>query len=233
MLRLTKKAEIALNTELSNYETFLKSRAMMYANQDDDIEIKDKHIIRAIKDYRNDYYYISSERSYVKERKNSYYLMFLFATICLVLYILIILLFIKGDSLSNTIEVISLIGAFTTMALVMLMYVSMIQKSIIVKDRKHQNKIVVFLNKWNEFEALLRALYKKKNRKDPKTFRELLLFYQQQPSVVESGNDDSIHRLLNSRNNLLHRNIKEVNDETIDGLIEEMDNLIENLKLIE
>ena len=233
MLRLTKKAEFALNTELSNYETFLKNRAMRYANQDDSIEIKDKHIIRAIKDYRNDYYYISRERSNVKERRNYYYLMFLFAIICLALYILIILLFIKDDSLSNTVEVISLLGAFTTLTLVILMYVSMIRKRMIVKESEHQRKIVEFLNKWNEFESLLRSLYKKKKKKDSKTFRELLMFYQQQPSVVASGKEDTIYRLLNSRNNILHRNIKEVNDETIDGLIGEIDTMIDNLKTID
>lgn len=233
MLRLTKKAEFAMNTELSNYEAFLKNRATVYANQDDSIEIKDRHIIKAIMDYRNDYYYVSREKTNVKERRNYHYLMFLFATICLVLYVLIILLFLEGETLSNTIEVISLLGAITTLALVMIMYASIIRKRKIVKENEHQSRIVVFLNKWNEFESLLRALYKKKNKKDPKTFRELLVFYQQQPSVIASGKDDSLHRLLNSRNNLLHRNIKEVNVETIDGLIEEMDAIIENLKTIE
>lgn len=233
MLRLTKKAEFALNTELSNYETFLKNRATVYANQDDSIDIKDKHIIRAIKDYRNDYYYVSRERNNVKERRNYYYLMFLFATICLALYVLIILLFIKGDTLTNAVEIISLLGALTTLVLVMLMYVSMIRRRRIINENDNQGKIIEFLNKWNEFESLLRALYKKKNKKAPKTFRDLLMFYQQQPSVVNNGNDDSLHRLLNSRNNLLHRNIKDVNVKTIDGLIEEMVAIIENIKTME
>lgn len=231
MLKLTKKAEIALNTELSNYETFLKNRAMLFANQDDSIEIKDKHIIRAIMDYRNDFYYVSREKANATEHRNYYYLLFLFATICLVLYVLIILLFIKGGTLTNTVEVISLLGAFTTLALVILMYV-MIRKRKIFKENEHESKIVEFLNKWNEFESLLRSLYKKKNKKHPKSFRELLMFYQQQPSIVESGKSDSLHRLLNSRNNLLHRNIKDVNVETIDGLIREMNAIIENLKTI-
>ena len=232
MLRLTKKAETAVNTELSNYEAFLKERATVYANQDNSIEINERHISRAINDYRNDYYYVRRERNN-SERRSYSYLMFLFATICLALYVLIILLFIKGDTLANTVEVISSLGAITTLFLVILMYTSMIRRYRVVKETENQSKIIEFLNKWNEFESLLRSIYKKKNKKEPLTFRDLLMFYQQQPSVVNSGDDDSLHRLLNSRNNLLHRNIKEVNADTIDGLIEEMDTIIENLKKME
>lgn len=233
MLRLTKKAETALNTELSNFETFLKERATVYANQDNSIEINERHISRAIKDYRNDYYYVRRERNNNSERRKYSYLMFLFATICFALYVLIILLFIKEDELTNLVEVVSLLGALTTLMLVMIMYVSMKRRNKVVKENESQSKIIEFLNKWNEFESLLRSFYKKKEKRDPKTFRDLLLFYQQQPTVVNSGNGESLHRLLNSRNNLLHRSIKDVNADTIDSLIKEMDAITENLKKME
>lgn len=233
MLRVTKKAQTVLNEELANYEAFLMNRAMVYADQDDSIEIKDKHINRAIKDYRNDYYYVSREKSKIKERRNDQYSMFFFAIICLTLYLLIILLFIQGGSFTNPVEVISLLGVATSLVLVITMFVSMRRRRKVEIGSESQGKIIAFLNKWNEFESLLRALYKKNNNKDPKTFRDLLLFYQQLPLVDSDGNLDSLQRLLNSRNIILHRSIKDVNVKTIEGLIDEMEEIIDKLKAIE
>lgn len=233
MLRVTKKAHMVLNAELANYETYLVNRATVYAEQDESIEIKAQHIKKAIKDYRNDYYFVSSEKNKNKARRKSQLLMLFFTLICLAFYLLIIFLFVKGDTLTNTVEVISLLGALTTMMLVMTMYASMIRRRKVEKETDNREKIIVFLNKWNEFESLLKTLYKKKNNTAPKTFRDLLMFYQQHPSIVNSGNPESLHRLLNSRNNLLHRTIKEVNSKTIDGLIGDMDEIIETLKKIE
>lgn len=229
MLRVTKNAQTLLNAELASYEAFLLNRATVYADQDDSIEIKDKHVNKAIRDYRNDYYYVNREKGKYKERKRFQLLMLFFATICMVLYLLIILLFVRGDTLTNTVEIISLLGVLTTMVLVLTMYVAMTRRRMVGKEDDNQEKIISFLNKWNEFESLLRALYKKKNNQNPKTFRELLLFYQQL-SAANGGNPESLYRLLSSRNNLLHRSIKEVNVKTIDGLIEEMDVIIDNLK---
>ena len=233
MLRVTNKAQAVLNEEMANYEAFLMNRATVYAEQDNSVEIKDKHINRAIKDYRNDYYYVSREMSKIKEHRKDQYSMFFFAIICLTLFVLIILLYIQQESITNTVEVISSLGVLAALILVITIYVSMRRRRNAGLENENQGKIIAFLNKWNEFESLLRVLYKKDNNKDPKTFRDLLLFYQQLPIVDNDGNLDSLQRLLNSRNNILHRSIKDVNAKTIDGLIQETDEIINRLKTLE
>lgn len=232
MLRLTKNAQAVLKKELSDYESFLLNRAMLYANQEDSIEIKDKHISKAKKDFRNSFYYESRVMAINKERRKYYYATFLFATICLVMYILLVLLLFRGETATNSVELVSVVGGITALVLVLTLFFSRLKARRVRKEKDSHGKVVQFLNSWNEFEALLRNLYRKKNSKDPKSFRDLLNFYQEQENV-DAADRETLHRLLNSRNNIIHRNLSDVNGETIDGLIKDMDGIIENLKSIE
>lgn len=231
MLRLTKNAQAMLRKELSDYESFLISRAMLYANQEDSIEIKDKQISKAIKDYRNSFYYDSTALSNNNKRRNYRYFTFLVASICFVIYILLFLLYAKGETAANTMEVVSIIGGLTALVLVLTMFFTILKTRKTMTGQKSNEKIIYFLNRWNEYESLLRNLYKKKNGKEVKTFRDLLNFYQGQDSV-DAIDKETLHRLLYSRNNIIHRNLNDINDKTIDGLIKEMDGMIEDLKSI-
>ena len=98
MLRLTKNAQAMLRKELSDYESFLISRAMVYANQEDSIEINDKQISKAIKDYRNSFYYDSIIQSNNNQHRKYRYFTFLAASICLLMYVLLLLLYFKGET---------------------------------------------------------------------------------------------------------------------------------------
>lgn len=231
MLRLTKNAQTMLRKELSDYESFLISRAMVYANQEDSIEINDKQIYKAIKDYRNSFYYDSIIQSNNNQHRKYRYFTFLAASICLLMYVLLLLLYFKGETAANTVELVSFIGSLTALVLVLTMFFTILKTRKTMTGQKSNEKIIYFLNRWNEYESLLRNLYKKKNGKEVKTFRDLLNFYQGQDSV-DAIDKETLHRLLYSRNNIIHRNLNDINDKTIDGLIKEMDGMIEDLKSI-
>lgn len=230
MLRLTKNAQAMLRKELSDYESFLVSRANLYANQEDSIEIKDKQISKAIKDYRNSFYYDSNTRSINNKHRKYRYFTFLFASVCFVIYILLFLLYFKGEAAAATVELVSIIGGMTAFVLVLTIFFT-IKKTEERTGKGSNEKIICFLNRWNEYESLLRNLYKIKNGKYAKTFRDLLNFYQSQEGV-DIIDQETLLRLLNSRNNIIHRNLNDINDKIIEGLINEMDGMIEELKSI-
>ena len=231
MLRLTKNAQAMLRKELSDYESFLISRAMVYANQEDSIEINDKQISKAIKDYRNSFYYDSIIQSNNNQHRKYRYFTFLAASICLLMYVLLLLLYFKGETAANTVELVSIIGSLTALVLVLTMFSTILKTRETRTAAKNNQKIICFLNLWNEYESLLRNLYKKKNGKYAKTFRDLLNFYLAQ-ECVDALDKETLHRLLHARNNIIHRNLNDINDKTIDGLIKEMDGIIEDLKSI-
>lgn len=230
MLRLTNKAQALFKQEIADYEDFLMNRAMLYANQDDSIEIRDKHIAKAIRDYRNTFYYAYKERIMQEEKRRERYIPLFFAAICLILFALIVLILFNGVSSTKNVELISILGSLVSLVWVHAMYLSLTRRKR--KSEESQKKIIEFLNKWNEFEAILRNRYRKKYSKDPKTFRDLINFYQIQDGV-DAEDKETLHRLLISRNNMIHRSLKDINEATIDGLLVDVDNMIDQIKAIE
>lgn len=234
MNRLTKSAQSALDYEMTNFKEFIIDRASGYASQDESIEINDRHIRKAVRDYRNDFYTESRERVVSKKRRFVLSVTMLVAVLSSILFAFIFLFFteerITEHNTDETVMVLSIFGLLITMMLTITMYFTMIKLRRKEMDGDNRKKIVDFLNKWNELESLLRNLYKKVNHKEAGTFKELLSFYMEIPAIQENDKQSSIFTLLNARNNLIHRSIKKVNIKTIEGLNNELDMIIGLLK---
>lgn len=227
MIRTTKGAQTALESEISKYKDFLIGRAIGYADQDDSLEIRENHIKKAARDFRNDFYEESWKRIVSKKRRKFSYLMMLAITLSAILYAFIIF-FIFSDNREDVSLLISLCGLFVS--LTMMMYLLKNKDKSKQDDSVNHKMILSFLNKWNELESLLRNLYKKTKHKEAGTFVDLLDFYRDIDDIRHFNMQDSIYMLLNARNNIMHRSIKDVNVNTISGLNEEMDMIIEILR---
>ena len=234
MIRLTNSAQSALNHEITNYKEFIIDRASGYASQDESIEINNRHIRKAVRDYRNDFYTESRERVVSKKRRLFFSITMLVAILSSILFAFIFFFFTEKRMLERntdeTVMVLSIFGLLITMILIVTMYITMIKLRRKEMDGDNRKKIVEFLNKWNELESLLRNLYKKVNHKEAGTFKELLAFYTGIPAIQEKNKKSSISTLLNARNNLIHRGIKNVNVKTIEGFNDELDMIIGLLK---
>lgn len=224
---MTRGAKALFDREISKYRSYLIERASGYADQDDNLEINDRHISNAVRDYQNDYYYETRNNIIREEWLKKVQLMTMFVTVCLFLFVIVAFLINRGELGNSSAEILSVIGALISTGMVGMTFITSQERR---KSSIYQQRIVEYLNKWNEVESLLRRLYKKKKHENAKSIRDLLNFYRELAAEKDNSLENSIVRLLNLRNNIVHRGIKEVNYETLEGLILEMDNVIKDLK---
>lgn len=233
MMRLTKTGKSTLDKEVERYREYIIERAENYASQDDSIDITEKHVIKAANDFQNDMFVESQKRATREERRKKSYFTLLAMILCVVFLVFIVVLSFYdlregGQKHASFISLLS--GVMTVFVMAITMSELRGYKRKGRKDGEGHKQIVLFLNKWNEAESLLKNLYRKKNHKEAGTIKELLLFYKDLPSVQENGKEEAIHSLLIVRNNLVHRSAGGVKVETITRLNKEMDEVLELLK---
>lgn len=233
MLRISKSGKATLDKEVERYREYIIERAEKYASQDDSVDITERHVIKAANDFQNDMYAESQRRTMRNENRKQLSFMHLTLVLCVVfLGFNVLLTFndMKGEEQKHTlfISLFSGVMAVFVMAITMLeLYGNNRRRG---KDRENHKQTVLFLNKWNEAESLLRNLYKKKNHKEAGTIKDLLLFYKDIPLVKEKRIEDSLHSMLIIRNNLVHRSLRGVKNETITRLTDEMNEILEVLR---
>lgn len=229
MARLTKEAQETLDGAINKYRDFIIERATVYANQEDCIDVKTKHVIKASNDYQNAFFY---ERKIMNRQK--YLRMYAYMMMILAITMLILFMFLSYKSVEDDYELVVLLSSVLGIVAVTISIVTM----MLTFKRTHPQKgddgkrqmIVDYLNKWSETESLLKNLYKKKNHKNADTIMDLLDFYQELPIIIEKEKQEVIFTLLQARNNLIHRGSKDVNAKIIASLNEEMDEIIELLR---
>lgn len=229
MARLTKEAQDTLDGAITKYRDFIIDRAAVYANQEESIDVKAKHVTKASKDYQNAFFY---ERKIINRQKHLR--MYAYLMMFLAIWMLILFLFLSYKSVEDNYELVVLISSMLGIVAVAISIVTM----LLTFKRTHSQKgddekrqmIVDYLNKWSETESLLRNLFKKKKHKNAENIKELLVFYQELPIIKEKEKQEVIYSLLQARNNLIHRGSKDVNTKIIAGLNDEMDEIIELLR---
>lgn len=232
-MRITKSGKSTLDKEVEKYRDYIIERAEKYASQDDSIDITERHVIMAANDFQNDIFVESQKRTIREERRKKSYFTWLVMILCVVFLVFIVVLSIYdsregGQKHASFISLLS--GIMTVFVMTITMYELRGYKRKGREDSEGHKQIVLFLNKWNEAESLLKNLYRKKNHKDAGTIKDLLLFYKDLPSVQEKGKEEAIHSLLIIRNNLVHRSTGGVKVETITRLNKEMNEVLELLK---
>lgn len=229
MARLTKEAQETLDGAIVKYKDFIIERATIYASQEDSLDIRGKHVIKAVKDYQNVFIY--ENKKIIKHR---HFRLYTYMMMSLAICILIIFLFLSFKSLEDNYEVVVLVSSILGVIAVAISMVTMLltyKKARPHKDKsENRQKNIGYLNKWSEMESLLRNLYRKKKHKTPETIKELLDFYQELPIVVERGKQDSIYPLLQARNNLIHRGSIDADVKVISNLNDEIDAIIDILR---
>ena len=232
-MRITKGGKSTLDKEVERYKEYIIERAGKYASQDDSIDITERHVINAANDFQNDMFVESQNRTIREEKRKKSYFIWLVTILCIVFLVFIVVLsFYDSNEVGQKhTSLISLLSGVMT-AFVMATTISELRgrKRKGGKDSEVHKQTIIFLNKWNEAESLLKNLYRKKNHKDAGTIKNLLLFYKDLPSVQEKGKEDAIHSLLIVRNNLVHRSAGGVKMETITRLNKEMNEMLELLK---
>lgn len=233
MLRITKSGKATLDKEVERYREYIIERAEKYASQDESVDITERHVIKASNDFQNDMYAESQRRSVRNENRKQSYLLLLSMALCIVFLVFIVFLTfndMKEGAQKHT-TFISLLSVIMT---VFVLTITMLElygnKGKRGKNQENHRQSILFLNKWNEAESLLRNLYKKKNHKEAGTIKDLLLFYKDIPMVKEKGKEDSLHSMLIIRNNLVHRSLGGVKVETITRLTDEMNEILELLR---
>lgn len=232
-MRITKSGKATLDKEVVRYREYIIERAEKYASQDDSVDITERHVIKAANDFQNDMF-AESQRMAVRNenRKQSYLMLFTMALCVIFLAFIVFLTFndMKEGAQKHTVFISLLSGVMAVLVMSITMSELLGYKRRRGKDRENHKQVVLFLNKWNEAESLLRNLYKNKNHKEAGTIKDLLLFYKEIPLVKEKGKEDSLHSMLIIRNNLVHRSLGGVKNETITRLSIEMDEIIDILR---
>jgi hypothetical protein len=229
MARLTKEAQETLDGAISKYKDFIIEHSTVYANQEDSIDITPKHVTMASNDYQNAFFY---ERKIMNRQKHLR--MYAYMMMIMAITMLILFMFLSYKSVEDNYELVVLLSSVLGIVAVTISIVTM----MLTFKRTHPQQgddskrqmIVDYLNKWSETESLLKNLYKKKNHKNAENIKELLVFYEELPTIIEKEKQEVIYTLLQARNNLIHRGSKDVNTKIISSLNEELDEIIELLR---
>lgn len=233
MLRITKSGKATLDKEVERYREYIIERAKKYASQDDSVEITERYVIKAANDFQNDMFAESQRMAVRNEKRKQSYLMLLTIALCIVFLVFIVFLTfndVKEGAQKHTVFISLLSGVMALCFMTITMLELYGYKKRRGKTSENHKQAVLFLNKWNEAESLLRNLYKKKNHKEAGTIKDLFLFYKDIPLVKENGKEESLHSMLIIRNNLLHRSLGGVRNETITKLTDEMNEILEILR---
>lgn len=227
MKKLTDKAENELKLELETFRKYILKNSLFYADIDDSVVINESHIKKAAEEY-NSNYNIANRDLFEKRSKD-----IVFKT----LIISLLSIFFAVISLYSTMFYIdSLPVIMTSLVVFILVLVSLIIILSHYREQKmgeKERKVLKFLNKWNNMEFILRNLYEKEYQKEPGSIKELLFFYIDKLEGQNQRQDSLIFSLLQSRNDIIHKNVKKVSINTLDESINDMDEILFRLKKIE
>lgn len=225
MKKLTDSAQNTLKTELEIYKKFILKRSSFYADIDDSVVINDSHIQKAAEEYNGNF---MTSKPLPEKRKNFLYFTMIFSLISI--FVAVITLY---STFFNIFDITIVIISLSVLVLTLASFL------ILMKDNKKQKmsekgkKVLKFLNKWDELEYQLSILYEKKYEKNPGNMRELLSLFVELPEAQKTENPEIFFSLLDFRNNIIHRNMKEISNKKLDKSIADVCRILDLLKKVE
>ena len=222
---MSKSAQAILEEELVSYKKRLVNRATQYAEHDGDTLIRDRQILAAIRDYGTPdsaYVQLNQKRKKTKILLITTWLLVLM----LLIWLIVSVIYLSKDTQENIVFVVGLSASIASLLSVLLLYTEM-KKG---KKGVGTKTVVSFLNKWNEFEPLLRYTYKGTNKKGNVSLADLLDYYMNNYSKDKETDERIILSNLKMRNNIVHRGIFRANEDMLERNMAEMDELIKKMK---
>lgn len=222
---LSKSAQAILDDELGSYRKKLLDRASLYVEYDGDVLIRDKQIKAAIRDY--DAPELGDIRCSQNKNKGVTNLFIIMWTVFLFLlfFLFFCLFYLERGSYEN---VVVIIGAVVAVISIVLTF-WLLKTSRRRKGNRSEN-IVAYLREWEEFESLLRYSYKGSNKSRNVAFTDLIDYYLDNFSQNKDFDERKLLALLRMRNSLVHREINEVNEDTIIRRTDELQDLTKRIK---
>ena len=223
---VSKNAQAILESEIEEYRNRILDRASYYMYHDGDSLIHEKQIKMAIRALGNP----EAVRSYNSEIKRKRMRRLQISTalllLCMLIWLLICIIYLSNGTYDKMVFIVGIAGSIASMAI-------LLYSILKIKRPKHFAKspqVVEFLGEWNRFEGLLRYAYKGANKGGNISFSDLLDFYLSNYSKDKLSDQRRIISALRIRNNILHREINQVDEKMLDRHVNELQDLIAKMK---
>lgn len=221
---LSKSAQAILDDELESYKKKLLDRASLYVDHDGELLIREKQIKAAIRDY--DSPELGEIKSPYNKRIDKHLFVFMWAMFFfLFVFLFFCVIYLEKGTYENGVAIIGVI--VSSISLILTFWMMTINRK---KKGNKSDNIVAYLREWDEFESFLRYSYKGPNKAGNVAFTDLIGYYLDNFSDDKDVDERKIITLLRMRNSLVHRGIKDVNEETIIRQTDELQDLIKRMK---
>ena len=145
----------------------------------------------------------------------------------LLMWLTVSIIYLAKDTQENLVFLVGLLASMASLLSILLFYVDVRKGG----KKKKSETVVSFIEKWNEFESLLRYIYKGQNKGKTVPLSDMIEFYLHTFSEDKDTDERIIVNNLKMRNNIIHRGINQANENMLERNMLEIDRLIEKMRV--